>query len=167
MDDSASDDLEYLAEFERQQFLLYDARRLAAETHSNAVVAAAVTVAALVLSDFSRQDHPRVGWLIAALVALLWTLLLANLARVVSWNTPRWRGGAKVEGKRPSDEVRDTLAAVRNERAENSLRKRAVEHWHARAISAYELGTMKDRRLRLALSGFAAPLAYFAARLIS
>jgi hypothetical protein len=113
VDEPTSDDPEYLAEFERQQFALYDTRRLTAETHSNAVVAAAVTIAALVLSDFSRKGHPSVGWLVVALVGLLWVLVLATVARVVSWKTPRWRGGAKWEGKRPSDEVGDTLAAVR------------------------------------------------------
>jgi hypothetical protein len=80
--------LEYDAEFERRQFALYEARRLAAETHANAVVAAALAIAAFVLSDYSRKPHPATPWLIVALVGVGSTLVLANLARVLSWTTP-------------------------------------------------------------------------------
>jgi len=44
MDDPALVNLESRAEFERQQFALHDTRRLAAETHANAVSAAALAV---------------------------------------------------------------------------------------------------------------------------
>ena len=137
-------DLEYRAEFERQQFELYEARRLAEETHASAVMAAAVAVAAFVLAGYGRKSHPGLGWLVVALVGLLWAFALATNARVVSWETPRWRGGieltpvrsmlraisksdrvkstvdavhsffAKDERELPSDCVKSTLNAVRN-----------------------------------------------------
>jgi hypothetical protein len=101
MDDARLSDLEYRAEFERQQFDLYDSRRLAEETHANTVIAATLTVAAFVLADYSRSSHPGVVWLAVALVGLVWAMCLATLSRVVSWETSRHRGGAE----RSSDEL--------------------------------------------------------------
>ena len=171
MDDPALADLEYRAEFERQQFALYDTRRLAAETHANAVIAAALAVAAFVLADYSRHAHPDVGWLVVALLGLIWAFVMANLARVVSWKTPRWRGRAKRKAgeKRPSDIVDKTLEVVRDSGDADRivLRQRMLEHWSARADSAWRLGKLKDRQLRWALWGFLGPLAYFTARLLS
>jgi hypothetical protein len=162
--------VEYGAEFERRQFELYEARRLSAETHANAVVAAALAVAAFVLADYGRKAHPALGWLVAALLGVAWTFVLANVARVVSWTTPRWRGGAKVlpEGRR-SDVVSRTLAAIRDLDPADTLPRRqgALAHWHARAISAWQLGELKRRWLDRSLWGLAGPLAYFAARLAS
>jgi hypothetical protein len=169
MDDPALVDLEYRAEFERQQFALYDTRRLSAETHANAVIAAAIAVAAFVLADYGRQPHAHLVWLLVALLGITWAIAMASLARVVSWTTPRWRGGAKLapSERLPSNIVGQTLSAVRglNDADRNALRERIVEHWRARAESAWRLGQLKDRRLGLSLWGFAGPLAYFAARL--
>lgn len=171
MDDPAVVDLEYRTEFERQQFALYDTRRLAAETHANAVIAAALAVAAFVLADYARRPHPDLGWLVFALSGLAWALVVANLTRVVSWNTPRWLGGAKrVAGEgRPSDIVKQTLCVVRDSRDAEpiALRQRMLAHWRARADSAWRLGELKDSRLGWSLLGFVGPLAYFAARLVS
>jgi hypothetical protein len=170
VDGGALADLEYRAEFERRQFELYEGRRLSAETHANAVIAAALAVAAFVLSDYSRKAHPGLGWLLAALIGIAWTIALANLARVVSWTTPRWRGGSKAapEGL-PSDIVWRTLSAIRElDVAEGAvLRKGVLGHWEARARSAWKLGDMKRRRLDVSLWGLLGPLAYFAARLAS
>jgi hypothetical protein len=70
------DDLEYLAEFERHQFDLYEARRLAEETHASAVMAAALIVAGLVLTNYARKPHPKlfpdVVFLGVALLFLAW-----------------------------------------------------------------------------------------------
>ena len=44
--------LESRSEFERHQFQLYETRRLAVETHANAVAAAALVVAAVVVLAF-------------------------------------------------------------------------------------------------------------------
>lgn len=171
MDDVALKDVEYRAEFERQQFILYDARRLSAETHANAVIAAALTVAALVVSDFAREKHPALAWLVVALIGLGWAFAFANIARVVSWTTARRMGGTKsTPGEQlPSDDVGHTLAAVRaaDGSGQIALREQALEHWRARANSAWRLGSIKDQRLRQSLWGFAGPLAYFAARLLS
>jgi hypothetical protein len=68
MDDPALVDLGCRAEFERQQFALYDTRRLSAETHANAVIAAAIAVAAFVLADYGRQPHAHPVWLVVALL---------------------------------------------------------------------------------------------------
>ena len=171
MEDAGLADLEYRAEFERRQFDLYDARRLAAETHASAVIAAALGIAALVANDYSRASHPRLIWLLFALVGLMWAFLLANVARFVAWTTSRWSGGTKwvAHSPLPSTRVGETLDAVRQASGEDSLalRGKALEHWKARADSAWRLGALKDKRLRLALWGFVGPLAYFAARLFA
>ena len=86
MEKLAPQDLEYLAEFERHQFDLYDTRRLAEETHANAVIAAALTVTALVLADYGG-NRTSVIWLVIALLGLLWAFAWAMNARVVSWYT--------------------------------------------------------------------------------
>lgn len=169
MEDRQLESLEYAADFERQQFVLYDDRRLAAETHANAVIAGAVTVAALVFSDFARTEHPALGWFIAAVVGLAGAFVLANVARVVSFETPRWRGGGEREQPLPSAVVKATLCAAREVAAGDpeTLRERTRAHWRARAHSPWKLGDLKDRRLRQSLVGFLGPLAYFAARLLS
>jgi hypothetical protein len=169
VDKRALDDLEYRAEFERQQFELYEARRIAEETSANAVIAAAVAVVALVLADYGRKGHPDFVWLLVALLALLWTLVFALITRFVSWKTPHLVGGKdSASGMvRPSDVVDQTLKDVRDARDESGsdLRERAMAHWRARACSAYELSTLKGRRLRWSLWGFIGPLVYFALRL--
>ncbi len=173
VDDPALADLEDRAEFERQQFALYDTRRLSGETQANAVVAAALAVAAFVLADYARQPHPHVGLivgLIVALVGLVWAVAWANLARFVSWTTPRCLGGAKLAPEeRPSDIVKRTLYVVRHSPDVDRivLRRRILEHWLARAESAFKLSELKDTRLRWSLLGFVGPLVYFAARLLS
>lgn len=167
MEDGQLADLEYRAEFEREQFLLYEPRRLAAETNANAVIAAALAVAAFVLSDYARTGHPPAVWFIFGLAGLAWTLVFANVARTVAWTTRWWLGGmTPVDQVRPSDRVGTTLEAVRAPEASTvGLREKTVEHWHARALSAWQLGVLKDRRLRQSLWGFVGPLAYFAAQL--
>jgi len=169
VNDGVLEGIAYGAEFERQQFELYEARRLAAETHANAVVAAALAIAAFVLSDYDRRSQPGVPWLIAALVGVAWTLAFANLARVVSWKTPRWRGGpdSSSPSEKPSDVVARTLTATRDADIADPIgwHRAALMHWQARAKSAWHLGDMKRRRLDIALWGLLGPLAYFAARL--
>ena len=171
MDANTEGDIQYLAEFERQQFALYDARRLAAETHANAVIAATLATSAFVLADFNRRSHPDVLWLVVALVGSAWTIALATNARVVSWDTRWWLGGVKrpADEAKPSDEVRRTLLCVRE--AERAMRadthSRVLTHWRTRAISAWRLCACKDKRLRRALWGLAGPAAYFAARLLA
>jgi hypothetical protein len=83
---------------------------------------------------------------------------LRTNARVVSWDTPLWRIGVKrpTSELKPSDEVRETLLAVRDCEGGTTgrdPRPLAIAHWHARAISAWKLGAAKDRRLRWALWG--------------
>jgi hypothetical protein len=163
-------DAEYLADFERQEFALYDARRLAVETHSNAVIAATLATAAFVLADFNRRSH-RCALALLALLGGVWTFASATNARVVSWDTPLWRIGVKrpTSELKPSDEVGETLLAVRDCEGGTTgrdPRPLAIAHWHARAISAWKLGAAKDRRLRWALWGFAGPALYFGARLL-
>jgi hypothetical protein len=167
MDERPLKDLEYCAEFERHQFALYDTRRLSAETHANAVAAAALAVAAFVFNDYGREEAVGLGWLVAALVGLGWAFLLANLARVLSWLTPAWRGGEN-RVPRPSDVVAETLDVARERENKDSaaLRQDAIAHWQARAESAWRLGAIKGKRLNLSLWGFVGPLVYFAARLL-
>jgi hypothetical protein len=167
----ALEDLEYRAEFERQQFQLYEARRLAEETQASAVVAASFAVAALVLADYGRKGHPEFGWLLLALLALVWTVVLALVARFVSWRTPHLLGGEDYRPgtQRPSDVVDSSLDAVRqfSESDQLALRERVKDHWRARAYSAYALSKLKGSRLRWSLPGFVGPLVYFAVRLAS
>jgi hypothetical protein len=127
MTDPQLKDLEYSAEFERQQFALYDARRLALETPANAVAAVALAAAAFVVTDYGRDEAVDVAWLILALLGLGWAFVLANVARVVSWLTPLWRGGGKTRTPRPSDVVGDTLDASRdrNNKGSAALRQDA------------------------------------------
>lgn len=171
MEDPALADFEYRAEFERQQFTLYDARRLSAETHANAVIAAALAVAAFVLADYGRKPYPHLAWLLVALLGLTWAIAWANLARVVSWTTAWWQGGTKLAPPQrlPSDIVGQTLSAIRglDDADQIVLRQSVLEHWRARAESAWRLGQLKDRRLGWSLWGFVGPLVYFAARLAS
>jgi hypothetical protein len=162
------EELEEYAEFERQQFMLYDGRRLAAENHANAVAAAALTVVALVAADYARKGHPALGWFIAALIGAALTVVLASRARSVSWSTPALLGGARgLSGEQPAKEVGDTLRAVRAVPVgdRRAFRENAHDHWHARSISAWRLGRLKDRRLRQATIGFVGPIAYFVVRL--
>jgi hypothetical protein len=163
------DSLEYAAEFERQQFTLYDARRLAAETHANAVIAVAITVAALVLNDFANKGHPRTCWLVIAMAGLSAALGLANIARFVSFKTPPARGGKKWPEPVPADAVKRSLEAVRKADLGDAeqLRRLTLEHWRDRAKSAHKLGALKDRRLRQALIGFLGPLIYFGVAIAS
>jgi hypothetical protein len=97
-------DLDYHAEFERRQFELYEARRIAEETQASAVVAAAIVAAGLVLTDYVRKSDP--DWfvvaVVVALVGCLWAFALATAARVVSWETPPWLGGPYPENWKPS-----------------------------------------------------------------
>lgn len=169
MEKLAPQDLEYLAEFERHQFDLYDTRRLAEETHANAVIAAALTVTALVLADYGRKSHPSVIWLVIALLGLLWAFAWAMNARVVSWYTPRWLAGPghKVtDADVPAGRVRSTLEEVRDLTGDSlALRRLVVRHWRARADSAWRMGTLKGTRLRRSLWGFAGPVLYFAIQL--
>ncbi|HEV7752606.1 MAG TPA: hypothetical protein VGO71_13760 [Baekduia sp.] len=168
MHDPDLTDLEYRAEFERQQFVLYDARRLAVETHANAVIAVALAIAAVMVSDYARDDHPAIGWFLIGLAGVGWVFVFANIARVVSFPTPRWLGGKRWKPRAPSDVVKDTLNTIRDEPGAGlALRKHAHDHWRARAESAYKLGDLKGRRLRLSLWGLLAPAVYFAARLLS
>lgn len=171
MDANALKDLEYRAEFERQQFELYEARRLACETQASAVIAAALAVAALVLADYARKGHPRFVFLLAALLGILATLAFALIARFVSWNTPHLLGGRDFLGEttRPSKRVKSTLDAARDFSGENprELRVLTWEHWRARACSAHELSLLKDQRLRSSLWGFSLPFLYLAVRLVS
>jgi hypothetical protein len=162
------DDLEYRAEFERQQFLLYDSRRLAVETHANAVIASALAISVVLVSDYAREDHPPAAWFVFGLAGVAWLFLFANVARVLSFPTPWWRGGSRWPEGRPSDVVWQTLETFRD-RPElgSALREQAHEHWHARAVSAYELGDLKGKRLNLALVGFIGPTAYFLDRLLA
>jgi hypothetical protein len=166
MDDQYLRDLEARAEFERQQFLLYDGRRLSAEVQANTVIAASLAVAAVLVGDYGRPDHPRVVWLLVGLLGLGWGFVVANIARFVSYNTPRWRGGAKFRVL-PSDVVWETLDAARKGDPGDSvaIRQLTLEHWRARAESAYELGKLKDCRLRWSVGGFLGPAVYFAVRL--
>jgi hypothetical protein len=82
------------SEFERQQFLLYDSRRLAVETHANAMIASALAIAVVLVSDYARDDHPPIAWFVAGLAGLAWLLVFANIACVVWFLTPWWQGGA-------------------------------------------------------------------------
>jgi hypothetical protein len=81
------------------------------------------------------------------------------------------RGGAKPPDPAllPSELVATTLAKVRDVGVVDpvDLRQMALQHWQARAKSAYQLGALKDRRLRQSLWGFVGPFAYFASRLLS
>lgn len=167
MDGPTLQDLDYLSEFERHQFDLYDTRRLAEETHANAVLAASLTIAAFVLADYGRKSHPSVVWLVIALLGLLWAFAGAMNARVVSWYTPRWRAGPKITDAVPADRVRSTLDQVRDFSIGDqlALRRLVVEHWQARARSAWQLGNLKETRLRWSLLGFAGPVIYFAVQL--
>lgn len=99
---------------------------------------------------------------------MAWLIVFANVARVVSFPTPWWRGGARWTKGRPSDVVGETLNTIRDHPARDlDLRKQAHTHWQARARSAYHLGTLKGNRLALSLVGFAGPAMYFADRLLS
>ena len=167
--------LEKRAEFERQQFDLYEARRLAEEGHANTVVAAALAVAGLVLADIARHHH-RPWWLWVgfgvAMVGLLYVIIVGINARVVSWETPRRRGGVKQsEGTtKPSDCVRKTLDEVRGEALEGQgldLGFLLQRHWRARADSAWKLGVAKGWRVRWSVVGFVGPLVYFVVRLFT
>jgi hypothetical protein len=167
--DAETKDMEARAEFERQQFLLYETRRLTTETHANAVIAATLVVTAVVLTDYGRpedpQQRPALAWLILALLGLVVAFAFAVLAREVSWRTPRWRGGSSLgEAASASGEA---LVAVRScPDGGVELRDRIHQHWRARAHSAWTLGDVKSRLVRLALWGFVGPLVYFAASLV-
>lgn len=166
--DGSATDVDYRAEFERQQFLLYEARRVASETHANAVIAAALAIAAVLIGDYSRRGHPSLAWFVIGVGGVAWVLVFANVARTVSFPTPRWRGGRKWEPEPPSDVVDKTLRAMRRKGLHGVvLREGAHRHWQARAVSAYQLGLLKSQRLNLALMGVLGPAAYFAARTIS
>jgi hypothetical protein len=174
-------DLEYQAEFWRQQFEVYEARRLAEETHANAVVAAALAVAAAALASYGRKPHPSGWWLAGALLGVGFAFVFALSARVVSWETPLWLGGpywrkrialywreriAREEQPKkrlPFEEVGMTLDRVRSYYGsdQRELRQRAIDHWQAREQSTYCLGNVKEARLRLALLGFVGPALYF------
>lgn len=160
-------DAEYRAEFERQQFLLYEARRLASETHANAVFAAALAIAAVLVADYGRTDHPALLWFLLGVAGVAWVLVFSNIARIVNFLTPRWRGGGSWGDERPSDVVGRTLTAMREgELGGVALRDSAHEHWRARALSAWHLGLLKGRRLGLSLWGLLGPVVYFAARIL-
>ena len=165
---------------------MYETGRLAQETHANAVIAAAITVAALVLVDYAHEIHPAWPWFAVALAGLVVTFTLATVTRFVSWETPPWRGGKRHRRSnrpsasapfepttppevRPSDRVGSTLNAVREYSGDDPLELRALAsaHWRARASSAFALSGLKDNRLRWSLCGFLGPAAYFAARLLT
>jgi hypothetical protein len=129
----------------------YEARRLATETHSNAVIAAALVVAAAVLTLYSRpgdaKDTLDVVLLSFGLGGSIVAFVLATFAREVSWRS-RWAGGGRFGSEKRPERL-------------------THEHWHARAVSAYELGQRKGRWLRVALIGFVGPLIYFAGALLA
>src|SRR5438067_11162990 len=107
-------DLDYRAEFERRQFELYEARRLAEETQASAVIAVALVVVGLVLTDYARQIASQSLVPCCCAGRFLMDVRLSTSARIVSWETPRWRGGAKLtETPVPSNRVKSTRVAVR------------------------------------------------------
>jgi len=173
VENPAPDDVEARSEFERQQFQLYEARRLSTETYANAVIAATLVTAAVVVSDFGRAedagDRPGGVILAAALLGLLAAFGLATIARVVSWETRRvFLGVEPTRDERPDLAVRRTLDAVRDcTEGDVELRRRIHAHWRARADSTWRLDRHKGRLLRWSLVGFAGPLIYFAARLLA
>ena len=161
-------DLEARCEFERQQFQLYETRRLATETHANAVIAAALVITAIVLTDYSRADGPAFGWLLVALVGLVAAFGLALHAREITWQTPPWRGGTDPDDleamalatKAALEEIRDRSASG------VELRRQIHRVWQARARSAHRYGEVKSQLVRIALVGFVGPLIYFAGSLL-
>jgi hypothetical protein len=159
--ESAADELR--ADLERELFELYETRRLSVETQATAVTAAALTVGGLLVlgQDELRHLGAAVEWGIPiVLLGLVWAIVCASVARFASWSTPHWRGGPK--GERDQS-VAASLEAWRNADDDAELRELAVlahAHWSARALSAYELGDFKFRRLRLGLWGLALAGAY-------
>lgn len=172
------DDIERRTEFERQQFALYETRRLEVEKQATAVIAAALAIAAFTLNDFGRAGHPALGWLLVAVVGLLITSAYAFAARSLDFRTPRWRLGSKWDSEAsehddktpelPHQATKRTLACVRElPVAETDPLKTAIlAHWYARAQSAWQLGELKDKRLRWSLWGFVGPVVYIVVRII-
>lgn len=140
METPGLEDLEYRAEFGRRQFELYEARRLAEETHANAVVAAALAVGGAVLAVYGRKRHPSGWWLAVALLGLLLAFVLALSARFVSWETPPSRLGPYRGPKPDSDLVESTREAV-NDRSGADAAARELRHLVFKALgSAFVAG---------------------------
>ncbi len=143
MAEADCEDLKYRAEFERQQFQVYETRRLAEETQANAVMASAVAVSAFLFNDYARKHHPGT-WLavlfIVALVALAVTFVFALNARIVSWESrrvmqPRLRRRRHKHAAKPvpAKRVARTLTAVRCSDGDPCELRRPVQvHWRAR-----------------------------------
>jgi hypothetical protein len=180
-DDSPLADLDFRIDQEREQFALYEHRRLGIETQATAVTAAALAVAALLVA--SRDTLPSgdfISWsLTLAVVSLIWTVTCASAARFCAWPTLRRLNDSGVgrrvlravrwteqdSGLDLDERVGCTLDALRAAPEADSLglRQRALAHWRARAQSAFRLGEWKWGFLLRGLWGLAAPFAYIVA----
>lgn len=160
-DERAVADLEFRVQQERETFLLYERRRIDYESQATALTAAALTLAALLVAGSDKLialgTAPRFG-LSVALVALVVAMLCAAIARFSSW------GAATRLGHREPRNltVGDSLEAMRNpgDISAAELRELALRHWHARALSAWDLGDFKVKWLTYAAFAFAAPIVF-------
>jgi hypothetical protein len=86
-------------------------------------------------------------------------MIFAGIARFASWQIPTWLGRDET---RPDIAAGRTLTALR--RADDvsavELRKLALDHWHARANSAWRLSILKYTWLRRAAFALIVPMLF-------
>jgi hypothetical protein len=143
-------DWEFRVEQEREQFQLYERRRVDYEVQAAAVTAGALALAAVLVAGQGRLaklgDAVQVGTSVA-IFALVVAVLLALTARFASWGA-----FAKLQRReeRRDTAVRESLQRLRSSEAMSGveLRKLAYEFWNRRAESAWRLGAFKQSWLK-------------------
>jgi hypothetical protein len=93
----------------------------------------------------------------ATILALVCSIVFAAVARFASWRTPAWLRSDKT---RPDLDVGASLTALRcaDDIPAIELRSRALDHWNARAESAWRLGQLKYAWLKRAALALSIPL---------
>jgi hypothetical protein len=155
-------DLEFRVQQEREQFVLYDRRRAEFELQATATTAAALTMSALLIAGQDKLAH--LGDIVkygtaATILALVCSMVFAGIARFASWQTPRW---LRRDETRPDIEAGRTLTALRRagDLSAVELRTLALDHWNARANSAWRLSILKYTWLRRAAFALIVPLLF-------
>jgi hypothetical protein len=154
--------LDFRVQQEREQFVLNDRRRAEFESQATAITAAALTMSALLIAGQDRLT--RLGKLVeygtvATILSLVCSMIFAAVARFMSWRTPTWLRSDKT---RPDLDVRTSLGMLRHadDLPALELRRRALNHWTARAESAWRLGQLKYSWLQRAAFTFTVPLLF-------
>jgi hypothetical protein len=153
-------DLDFRVQQEREQFVLYDRRRAEFELQATATTAAALTMSALLIAGHDKLA--RLGDIIeygtaVTILALACSMIFAGISRFASWQIPTWLGRGET---RPDIIAGKTLSALRDadDVSAVDLRRLALDHWKARADSAWRLSMLKYTWLRRAALALVVPL---------